>query len=105
MLNFKNLNKKINYKSDYFLSILHKQIELVSPKIIIMFGIDVTNILSGNELEMSVTRGKWFDIKIREKKINYNAISMFHPRDLLLKPENKKETWEDLKDIKKKFSE
>ena len=63
------------------------------------------NILSGNELEMSVTRGKWFDIKIREKKINYNAISMFHPRDLLLKPENKKETWEDLKDIKKKFSE
>ena len=105
ILNYKNLNKKIDYRTDFFLSILHKQIELVSPKVIIMFGRDVTNLLSGNELEISATRGKWFNIKIRDKNINYNAISMFHPRDLLLKSENKKETWKDLKDIRKKYSE
>ncbi len=105
MFNFKFNNEKIEDKTNFFLSILDKQIELISPKIIIMFGKNVTNLLTGNDEEISFSRGKWFKIKTKHKNFSCNAISMFHPSYLLIKPENKKETWEDLKDIRKKFSE
>ena len=105
MFNFKLINEKIDDKINFFLSILDKQIELVSPKTIIMFGKNVTNLLTGSDQEISLSRGKWFEIKTKPKNHSYNAISMLHPRDLLINPENKKETWEDLKDIRKKYSE
>ena len=102
--NIMNYNK--NYKTElkFFLSILFKQIELVNPKVVILFGAEVCNALTDREQGIFVSRGKWFDLKTKGEAFKFSAISMFHPRHILANPINKKEAWKDLKAVKRKFS-
>ena len=86
------------------LEIIKKQITIVKPKVIIMFGAEVTRVLSNSEDSIFHSRGKWYDIYISDDIEPVNGISMFHPRYILANIESKKETWSDLKEIRKKLS-
>ena len=104
---FSNLNYIDSIKNEYndlFLAFIHKQIQLVSPKIIIMFGAEVTKTMTGENNGIFASRGKWFNLKSRFINTSFLAISMFHPRQLIVKPENKKESWIDLKEIRQKYT-
>ena len=45
-----------------------------------------------------------YDIYIDDNVESVNGISMFHPRYILANNESKKDTWSDLKEIRKKLS-
>ncbi|MFP6779743.1 MAG: uracil-DNA glycosylase [Alphaproteobacteria bacterium] len=95
---------KIEANLDLELEIIKKQILIVKPKIIIMFGAEVTKLLTNTEDSIFKSRGKWYNIKIKENLESVLGISMFHPRYVLVHPESKKETWKDLKEVRKKIT-
>ena len=82
---------------------LQKHISIIKPKIIILMGTTAMDSLTGLKNKISLERGKWKDVII--KNTNYNVIITFNPSYLLRVPENKKNSWEDLKKIKKKVIE
>ena len=59
--------------------------------------------LTGLNSKISIERGKWKDIIVKDT--SYKTIITFNPSYLLRVPENKKYSWEDLKNIKKKINE
>tara|TARA_B100000579_G_C22673194_1_gene776632 strand:+ start:168 stop:878 length:711 start_codon:yes stop_codon:yes gene_type:complete len=89
---------------DMIKKIIQKQILIVQPKVIIMLGAEVTKILTNIDKSIFQTRGKWLDIKIDNISKSIPGISMFHPRYILANLESKKETWEDLKAVRKKLT-
>ena len=82
--------------------IIKKQISIVAPKVIIMLGAESTKALTNTEDSIFHTRGQWYNIDNISKLIP--AISMFHPRYVLVHPNSKRETWEDLKSVKNKLT-
>ena len=80
---------------------LQKHISIIKPKIIILMGSTAMESLTGLNSKISVERGKWKEVII--KNTNYNVIITFNPSYLLRIPENKKHSWEDLKKIKQKI--
>ena len=80
---------------------LQKHISIIKPKIIILMGTTAMDSLTGLKNKISLERGKWKDVII--KNTNYNVIITFNPSYLLRVPENKKNSWEDLKKIKQKI--
>ena len=80
---------------------LKEHIVLINPKILILMGSTAMEALLGNKDKISNIRGKWFDILINN--FSYKTIVTFHPAYLLRQPEQKKYSWEDLKQIKKKI--
>ena len=80
---------------------LQKHISIIKPKIIILMGSTAMESLTGLNSKISVERGKWKEVII--KNTNYNVIITFNPSYLLRVPENKKYSWEDLKKIKQKI--
>ena len=59
--------------------------------------------LFGSKIKITKERGLW-----KEKIVNnktYLCMITFHPAYLLRKPENKKYSWTDLKEIKKKIDQ
>ena len=81
--------------------ILKKQIELVSPKVIVMFGSLVTQCLTGTSDIIFVTRGQKYKINLESSKKFVNAVSMYQPEYLIARPDKKKEAWTDLIEVKK----
>ena len=82
---------------------LQKHISIINPKIIILMGSTAMESLTGLNNKISLERGKWKEIII--KNTIYNVIITFNPSYLLRTPENKKYSWEDLKKIRKKIVE
>jgi len=80
---------------------LQKQISIIKPKIIVLMGSSAMESLTGLNNKISVERGKWKEIIV--KNTTYNVIVTFNPSYLLRAPENKKYSWEDLKKIKQKI--
>ena len=80
---------------------LQKHISIIEPKIIILMGSTAMESLTGLNSKISVERGKWKEIIV--KNTSYNTIITFNPSYLLRVPENKKHSWEDLKKIKQKI--
>ena len=64
-------------------------------------GATAMEALTGLNNKISIERGKWKEIIIKNK--SYNTMITFDPSYLLRFPENKKYSWEDLKKIKKKL--
>ena len=60
------------------------------------------SVISSNE-KVSNERGKWKEIILKNK--TYPLMITFNPSYLIRFPENKKFSWEDLKNIKKKIQE
>ena len=82
---------------------LQKHISIIKPKIIILMGSTAMESLTGLNSKISIERGKWKDIIVKDT--SYKTIITFNPSYLLRVPENKKYSWEDLKNIKKKINE
>ena len=59
--------------------------------------------LVGNNIKISKERGKWKEIIIKDK--TYLSIITFHPAYLLRQADQKKYSWSDLKEIRKKIDE
>ena len=89
---------------DLSLQILYKQINIVSPKVIIMLGAEVVKNLVKTDNGIFNTRGKWFELPQPLGQSSISCISMFHPRYVLVNPQNKKESWTDLKSVRDKVS-
>ena len=82
---------------------LQKHISIIKPKIIILMGSTAMESLTGLNNKISLERGKWKEIIV--KNTNYHVIITFNPSYLLRAPENKRNSWEDLKKIKQKIAE
>ena len=82
---------------------LIEHILIIDPKILIIMGSTAMEALVGSNSKISKERGKWKDILLKNK--TFLSIITFHPAYLLRQPEQKKYSWSDLKEIKKKIDE
>ena len=93
--------KPISTEIKRYSQFLQKHISIIKPKIIILMGSTAMESLSGLNSKISIERGKWKQIIVKNN--SYNVIITFNPSYLLRVPENKKYSWEDLKMIKQKI--
>ena len=82
---------------------LREHIKIVDPKILILMGSTAMEALFGNSIKISKERGNWKELIINQK--TYQTILTFHPAYLLRQPDQKKNSWADLKMIRKKIDE
>ena len=82
---------------------LRKHISIINPKILILMGSTAMESLFGSGIKITKERGSWKDIIINNK--TYLCMITFHPAYLLRQPENKKFSWTDLKEIRKKIDQ
>lgn len=75
---------------------LMKHIDLIKPEIIVLMGNTPCQALLG-ESGITKLRGRWKNF------LDYPILPMFHPAYLLRNPIAKKETWQDLKMLKKRL--
>jgi DNA polymerase len=75
---------------------LIKHIDLIKPEIIILMGNTPCQALLGKS-GITKLRGHWKNF------LSYPVLPMFHPAYLLRNPTAKKETWQDLKMLKKRL--
>ena len=82
---------------------LKEHISIINPKMIILMGSTAMEAITGINKQISIERGKWKEIILKEKTIP--IIITFSPSYLIRFPENKKYSWEDLKKIKQKIKD
>ena len=82
---------------------LRKHISIIDPKILILMGSTAMESLFGINIKITKERGKWKEVIINNK--TYLCMITFHPAYLLRQPENKKFSWIDLKEIRKKIDQ
>ena len=82
---------------------LRRHISIIDPKILILMGSTAMESLFGSNIKITKERGSWKDIIINNK--TYLCMITFHPAYLLRQPENKKYSWTDLKEIRKKIDQ
>ena len=82
---------------------LRKHISIITPKILILMGSTAMESLFGSKIKISKERGNWKQVIINNK--SYLTMITFHPAYLLRQPEQKKYSWTDLKEIRKKIDE
>ena len=78
---------------------LMQQIRLINPRMIILLGATALKGLIDPEAKITHVRGKW---------IEWNGILVmptYHPSALLRNPELKKDVWEDMKEVVRKYRE
>ena len=100
--NIYNISDKID--KNIINKVIKKQISIIHPKVIIMFGAEATKLITNMDDSIFHTRGKWYDIKVDNTNNFIPGISMFHPRYILANSESKKETWGDLKAVRQKLT-
>ncbi len=79
---------------------LHKIIQLVQPKIIILIGATATNNVLQSSLPIGKVHGKIQDFYPNYLSSAIKAVSLFHPSFLMRQPSKKKLVWRDLFNIK-----
>ena len=82
---------------------LKKHISIIDPKILILMGSTAMESLFGSKIKITKERGLWKEIIINNK--TYTVMITFHPAYLLRQADQKKYSWADLKEIKKKIDE
>ena len=82
---------------------LREHINIIDPKILILMGSTAMEALFGQTLKISKERGKWKELIVNQK--TYQTILTFHPAYLLRQPDQKKNSWNDLKMIRKRIDE
>tara|TARA_B100000401_G_scaffold307626_1_gene211799 strand:- start:184 stop:885 length:702 start_codon:yes stop_codon:yes gene_type:complete len=80
---------------------LRRHITIIDPKILILMGSTAMESLFGSNIKITKERGSWKDLIINNK--TFLCMITFHPAYLLRQPENKKYSWIDLKEIRKKI--
>ena len=103
VVNFRPPNNRKPEKSEInrYSYYLRKHISIINPKILILLGSTAMESLLGSNVKISKIRGTWKEIIINDRV--YNSIVTFHPAYLLRQPDQKKYSWLDLKEIKKKI--
>ena len=82
---------------------LKEHISIINPKIIILMGSTAMEAITGSIRKISEERGKWKEIIINNK--TYLTMITFHPAYLLRQADQKKYSWADLKEIRKRIDE
>jgi len=90
---------EINRYSEF----LREHISIIDPKILILMGSTAMESLFGSKIKISKERGIWKEVIINNK--TYLVMITFHPAYLLRQSDQKKYSWADLKEIKKKIDE
>ena len=91
--------KEIKRYSEY----LYEHVEIINPKMIILLGSTAMEAFFGSNLKISKERGIWKEILIKNK--TFLTMTTFHPAYLLRQADQKKYSWLDLKEIRKKIDE
>ena len=98
-----NNRKPTTTEINKYSKFLYEHISIINPKILIIMGGTAMEALIGNNFKISKERGIWKDVIIKGK--TYLSIVTFHPAYLLRQPDQKKYSWIDLKEIRKKINE
>ena len=98
-----NNRKPTTAEINKYSKFLYEHISIINPKILILMGSTAMEALIGNNFKISKERGIWKDVIIKGK--TYLSIVTFHPAYLLRQPDQKKYSWIDLKEIRKKINE
>ncbi|AGA65290.1 Uracil-DNA glycosylase, family 4 [Liberibacter crescens BT-1] len=80
---------------------IERQIELVSPRFILLLGNSSSQFFFGKDCLLHANRNKWSEIYIAGKKIP--TLSTLHPQELFISPLSKKLAWHDLIILKTAF--
>jgi len=78
---------------------LRKQLQLIDPAFIVCLGRTAAQALLGTSSSLSLLRGKVYDYAAAKVLVTY------HPAALLRTPEYKKDTWEDVKLLRRMYDE
>ena len=97
--NRKPEQSEINRYSEF----LREHISIIDPKILILMGSTAMEALFGSKIRISKERGIWKEVIINNK--TYLVMITFHPAYLLRQADQKKYSWADLKEIRKKIDE
>lgn len=81
------------------LPFLNRQIDLISPKIILCVGKVSGTTLLGKDDALKRMRGKFYPYRSAELTVTY------HPAALLRNPKWKRPTWEDVQAVRKRYDE
>ena len=98
-----NNRKPTTAEINKYSKFLYEHISIINPKILIIMGSTAMEALIGKNYKISKERGIWKDVIIKSK--TYLSIVTFHPAYLLRQPDQKKYSWIDLKEIRKKINE
>ena len=90
---------EINRYSEF----LREHISIIDPKILILMGSTAMEALFGSKIKITKERGTWKEVIINNK--TYIVMITFHPAYLLRQADQKKYSWADLKEIRKKIDE
>ena len=90
---------EINRYSEF----LREHISIIDPKILILMGSTAMEALFGSKIKISKERGIWKELIINNK--TYLVMITFHPAYLLRQADQKKYSWADLKEVRKKIDE
>ena len=82
---------------------LYEHVDIIKPKILILLGGTAMEAFFGSNLKISKERGVWKEIMIKDS--TFLTMLTFHPAYLLRKTDQKKYSWIDLKEIRKKIDE
>lgn len=85
------------------LPFIRRQIELVSPKILVCLGASAAQTLLGTKEGIMRLRGRWFDYTAGAPR-PVRALATLHPAYLLRQPAQKKLAWRDLRLIAKEIA-
>ena len=88
---------EINRYSEF----LREHVSIIDPKILILMGSTAMESLFGSKIKISKERGAWKEVIINNK--TYLTMITFHPAYLLRQADQKKYSWADLKEIRKKI--
>ena len=90
---------EINRYSEF----LREHISIIDPKILILMGSTAMEALFGSKIKISKERGTWKELIINNK--TFLTMITFHPAYLLRQADQKKYSWADLKEIRKKIDQ
>ncbi len=96
-----NNRKPTSAEIDRYSKFLIEHIILIDPKILVLMGSTALEALVGKNLKITKERGIWKEILVGKK--TFLSMVTFHPAYLLRQPDQKKYSWSDLKEIRKKI--
>ena len=83
------------------LPFIARHIELVAPKVLVLFGGAAASALLGQPAPIGQLRGRWHTYSSR----NIPTLATYHPAFLLRTPSHKREVWKDMLEVKRKLEE
>ena len=86
-----------------YLSIIQKHIELINPKIIVLLGESISKIVLNTSLPFEEICGKWHSYNSLNLKEVIKVLVSYDPHSLISNPDKKKNSWEDLKNLKREI--